>query len=277
MEKQTQSLSVFWCKSRTMPEREEPLAGGNLTPVVRIGETVRRTQGFWSDAVHDLLSHLDRVGFAAAPRFLGVDKQGREMLSYLPGTVGFSPAVWLDESLVAAARLLRAYHDATLSYQAPADARQQMVYPEPSQHEVICHNDFAPYNLVFAAGLPTGIIDFDLAGPGPRVWDIAYAVYWFAPLYPHDLAHARGLDDLAQTSWRVRLFCNAYGWSDSSLLLDTVEARLVEMCQRLNTGAAQGDTVFLRMVAEGRLAGYERALATFRQRRQALAQQLATW
>ena len=82
-----------------MPEHEEPLAGGNLTPVVRIGETVRRTQGFWSDAVHDLLSHLDRVGFAAAPRFLGVDKQGREMLSYLLGTVGFlPPSGWTNHS-----------------------------------------------------------------------------------------------------------------------------------------------------------------------------------
>lgn len=216
------------------------------------------------------------MGFDAAPRFLGVDEQGREMLSYLPGTVDFSPAVWRDESLVAAARLLRAYHDATLSYQAPADARWQMVYPEPPQHEVICHNDFAPYNLVFAAGLSAGIIDFDLAGPGPRVWDIAYAVYWFAPLYPHDLAYARGLDDLAQTSRRVRLFCDAYGWNDSSLLLDMLEARLVEMCHRLSAGAARGDAVFLRMVEEGHLASYERALATFRQRRQALAQQLAT-
>jgi hypothetical protein len=37
-----------------MPEHEEPLAGGNLTPVVRMGETVQRTQGSWSDAVHDL-------------------------------------------------------------------------------------------------------------------------------------------------------------------------------------------------------------------------------
>lgn len=149
-----------------MAEREEPLAGGNLTPVVRVGTTVRRAQGAWSPAVHALLQHLERVGFAGAPRFLGVDSQCRETLSFLPGAVGFSPDLWRDEALLAAAQLLRHYHDATRSFQPPSDAHWQMVYPDPSQHEVFCHNDLAPYNLVFVEGLPTGIIDFDLQSCG---------------------------------------------------------------------------------------------------------------
>jgi hypothetical protein len=39
--------------------------------------------------VHALLRHLEDVGFDDAPRALGFDNQGREMLTYLPGdTVG---------------------------------------------------------------------------------------------------------------------------------------------------------------------------------------------
>ena len=47
---------------------------------------------------------------------------------------------------------------------------------------MICHNDVAPYNTVFVDGRPRALIDFDTAGPGPRVWDIAYAAYTFVPL-----------------------------------------------------------------------------------------------
>jgi aminoglycoside phosphotransferase (APT) family kinase protein len=55
-------------------------------------------------------------------------------------------------------------------------------YPDPERHEVICHNDFAPYNFVYSAGIPYAVIDFDLAGPGPRLKDLAYALYWMVPL-----------------------------------------------------------------------------------------------
>ena len=48
--------------------------------------------------------------------------------------------------------------------------------------EVICHNDFAPYNLMFEGTAPTGVIDFDVASPGPRVWDMGYTAYRFVPL-----------------------------------------------------------------------------------------------
>jgi hypothetical protein len=257
-----------------MDECEKPLAGGNLTPVVRVGDTVRRAQGPWSPAVHALLRHLERVGFAAAPRFLGVDAEGREMLSFLPGEVGFSPAVWREEALVAVARLLRRYHDATGGFAPPPDARWQLAYPDPARHEVLCHNDAAPYNLVFVDGLPVGLIDFDLAGPGPRLWDMAYTLYWFAPLYPHELPIARGLDDFVQTAGRVRLFYAAYGIGYTAELLDMVDARLVEMCARLSSRAALGDPVAQRMVAEGHLAGYQRALATYRARRPGLEVEL---
>jgi len=67
---------------------ELPLSGGRLTAgVVRVGDTVRRPTGPHSAFVHALLMHLEAVGFAGAPRLLGMDDQGREILSYLAGWV----------------------------------------------------------------------------------------------------------------------------------------------------------------------------------------------
>ncbi|NJP35224.1 hypothetical protein HCJ94_25420 [Micromonospora sp. HSS6-12] len=63
-----------------MPD-EEPLPGGFVTDVVRVGGTVRRTPGPNADRVAALLRHLERVGADLAPRHLGFDEHGREVLS----------------------------------------------------------------------------------------------------------------------------------------------------------------------------------------------------
>src|SRR5687768_8521318 len=135
-----------------MSEPEVELVGGNVTPVVRVGDTVRRAMGPWSGAVHALLRHVEAVGFDGAPRVLGVDQRGREILTFVAGEVGHYPLsgwMWSDAVLGAVGRLLRRYHDATVGFEPPAGAAWRMVYPDPARHEVICHNDVAPYNAVF--------------------------------------------------------------------------------------------------------------------------------
>ena len=64
-----------------MLEPEIPLAGGADSTVGRVGQIVRRDGRPWSPAVLDLLQHVEREGFAGAPRALGFDDQGREVLS----------------------------------------------------------------------------------------------------------------------------------------------------------------------------------------------------
>lgn len=258
-----------------MHDAEVPLSGGNISSVVRVGATVRRTMQSWSATIHHLLRYLEHVQFAHAPRFLGIDECGRETLSYIPGEVGFFPYVYSDAGLRSAATSLRRYHDATAQYRPPSNAHWQFIYPDAERHEVICHNDVAPYNLVFVNQRTEALIDFDTAGPGPRVWDLAYAVYWFTPLYPHDLPEARGLGDLVQASQRLRLFCAAYGWHDMPTLLDMVEQRLDAMCQNLLTRAAEGKGVYQRLVEEGHLAGYQRSLRRFQAERPALERHLS--
>src|SRR3954454_24031204 len=54
---------------------------------VRTGDTVHRTSYAWSPAVLDLLQHVEREGFEGAPRALGFDDQGREVLAFIDGEV----------------------------------------------------------------------------------------------------------------------------------------------------------------------------------------------
>lgn len=73
----------------------------------------------------------------------------------------------------------------------------------------MCHGDFAPYNVVFEGDQAVGIIDFDTTYPGPRVWDIAYALYRFAPFTNSD--NEDGFGKREDQISRARLFCDAYG------------------------------------------------------------------
>src|SRR5438034_8054964 len=86
---------------------ETPL-GGNLNDAVRIGDTVHRRAGPWTPAVHALLRYLERASFPA-PRVVGTDAQGREVLRFIEGEAHNGTSEPLprkllaDEHLVAAA------------------------------------------------------------------------------------------------------------------------------------------------------------------------------
>jgi hypothetical protein len=62
-----------------------PGPDGQPSRVFRRGNTVLRPAGPWTPAVHALLRHLERAGFAGSPRVVGdgYDDQGREVLTYI--------------------------------------------------------------------------------------------------------------------------------------------------------------------------------------------------
>jgi hypothetical protein len=188
---------------------EIPLRGGRITPgVVRVGDTVRRPTNANSAFVHQLLLHLERAGFEASPRFQGIDREGRETLSYLEGTVpdNLCPD-YSDEVLTAAARMLRRYHDAVAGSELAAGA------------ETVCHNDISPVNFVFVDGLPVGLIDFDAAVPGSRLRDLAYGLFLWLDLGYDGLP----LDEQAR---RTRVFFAGYGLPEPPAdLVDEILAR----------------------------------------------------
>ena len=167
--------------------RGEVLAGGNMEPVVRVDDTVRRVAGPWTPAVHGLLRRYEDAGIGEAPRALGIDEHGREVLTFIPGEVMATlppESRWSRELLRTAGTLLRRLHDAG---EPLASAELTWRQPRREPAEVVCHNDFAPYNLIVDGDRLVGVIDFDMASPGSRLWDIAYLAYRLAP-YAEDAA-----------------------------------------------------------------------------------------
>lgn len=202
---------------------EIPLLGGRVTPgVVRVGATVRRPTGSHSAFVHALLVDLEQTGFGGAPRFLGIDDRGREILSYLEGVVPDDLDEGLaDEQLAAAAELLRRYHDATAGRSLAAG------------EEVVCHNDISPVNTVLVDDRPTALIDFDMARPGPRLRDVSYGAFLWLNL---------GWDGPAadEQRRRLRLWCEAYGLRSPEELVDEIKQRVRETVER-RRGDGAGD------------------------------------
>lgn len=146
--------------------------------------------------------------------------------------------VWSEAALVDAARLIRRYHDLCRGFQPPADARWQVMVGGPAGGDVICHNDLAPFNTVFRQGTPVAFLDWDLAAPGPPLWDVAYAAWRFVPLYS-DPAERGWPTGIAERAARLRSFCDAYGLAshDRARLVGTIERRI--RCS-LDTGEAWG-------------------------------------
>ncbi len=226
---------------------------GGVNRVVREGGLVRRPASPWSPTVQRLLAHLRDVGFTGAPRPYGLDDDGaEELVEYLPGEVGHdfaAPEVRSDASLVAAARLLRDFHDASAGFaREPGDVWQ---LPPREPAEVICHGDAATYNTVFREQLPVAFIDFDTAHPGPRLWDVAYTAYRFVPLYaPDEVALTLPIPEAKR---RLSLFADSYGLSreERAQLPAMAGERLRALVAWMRGHAAAGHPAFSRHVAEG--------------------------
>lgn len=253
----------------------EELAGGGVNRVHRAGDLVLRPTGPWTPRVHGLLRHVRARGFTAAPEVRGIGADGREALSFLPGEIGHHPlsgAAASHEALVSAARLLRAYHDATADYAAAHAEGWQLPVRPPV--EVVCHSDFAPYNCVLDGTTAVGMIDFDTAHPGPRVWDVAYSVYRWAPLT--DPTNADGFGTIEQQAARARDFCDAYGLGDAdrTILADTIVDRLEALVELIRTRAAAGDAAFRAHLEDGHDRLYLRDVAHVREHRETITARL---
>lgn len=194
---------------------EEVLLRGGITNaglVTRVGDTVRRPRRATSTATQALLDHLADVGFDAAPRYLGVDDRGREVLSFIPGHAAIAPYPdWAltDTALISVARLLRRYHDAVSTFD-PGGHRWPHPIPHRFRHRLVSHNDPNLDNIIFQDGQAVALIDFDLAGPGSAAWDLACCARLWAPLRADrdTPSEARG-----RSLTRLALFADAYGAS----------------------------------------------------------------
>lgn len=214
--------------SSTFDDAALEFLSDSLRVVGRIGSTVVRRTGWWSPAVHDLLGHLERVGFAESVRFLGLDAAGNEVLTYIEGTSGVRAwaEVVPESGLAEYARLIRRYHDAVQDYMPPADREWMTEAHGLRVGEIITHGDVGPWNTVWRDGRAVGLLDWDLAGPRPALHDIGYALEYATPFrddafcveqlaYPEPPDRAR----------RMRVFAGAYGLASVDGLVDAVIAQ----------------------------------------------------
>ncbi|MGZ0710914.1 phosphotransferase (plasmid) [Coraliomargarita sp. W4R53] len=207
---------------------ETNLVGGNMQTVVRVDDTVRRVAGEWTPAVHKLLNVLAAAKVDEAPKVLGIDDQSREVLTFIDGSALADAApdvLWAESILTAAAKLLRRMHDASVPLVSDKDAIWRSKRREPA--EVICHNDFAPYNLIVQEDVLSGVIDFDFASPGSRLWDLAYLAYRIIP-FAEDAAGADGLNRSQRLAKLIAAYGKPFATNDlvatAALRLDDLQA-----------------------------------------------------
>ena len=87
------------------------------------------------------------------------------------------------------------------------------------------------------------MLDWDLAGPGTRVWDLANAAYCWAPLF----ASVKTWSAAARAR-RLKLFLDAYGLDDRSAVLATMRTRLIHVGRFIESEARLGDAGMQRLV-----------------------------
>ena len=246
-----------------MPTSNENAHNGNCSEIVFEKHAVIRDLKPQSQTIHRLLKHLETKGLDFVPRFLGLADSAHERLSYVSGqTVQDYPLSddfeMQAQAVRTAAKMLRTYHDATLDFPKTSDDVWFLSYPGPLEKQVICHNDFAPYNVTFEKGIPVGIIDFDTACPAPRVWDIAYALYRFIPLGRETFVAStktyriyNSLRDRQKRQDLIDVFLDAYGFPDKASALNHVPLRLQSLVDLFDKQCLAGDPAFIRMQNEG--------------------------
>jgi aminoglycoside phosphotransferase (APT) family kinase protein len=221
-------------------EGEIILEGGRVTAgVARVGDTVRRATGPWTPTIHAYLAHLEARGFHGAPRVLGLDDRGREMLSFIAGEVASSSG-WerghanrmpdrglSDQALVDVGRLIRSLHRAAADF-APSDPiwREHAYGRLPG--DIVCHGDLGPHNTVYRDGEPVAFIDWDGARPNDPLLEFGHAAWSYVPLADDPYCAEMGFAEPPDRPARLRLFAGAYGIESAAAIDAARRAKIAE-------------------------------------------------
>ena len=236
-----------------------------MAGAVRIGRTVRRPRGPWTPAVHRLLTHVRAQGLRAVPEVLGTDARGREVLTFLPGTI-----VDVDDEeltvgqLADLTRWTRELHDAV----AGLDHDGPWRFFDVADHDIIGHNDLAPYNVAFEGDRVVGVFDWDLSGPSTRLFELAHLAWTGVPLF-------RLVPD-GDIARRLELMAATYGCGVTARqILHAVPALKRIGVDGIRGWVAAGDPAGLAQAAVGEPGRTERALATLVERIPAIERALS--
>ena len=226
---------------------------------------VHRTTGPWTATVHAFLRHLEAVGFPGAPRVLGIDDAGREVLTFIEGEVLAAgsdrrpgqPTPWpewaqSDKCLAATARLLRSLHDVSASFVAPNGATwRRHDCPMLGRDEIVCHGDIGPHNTVYRGGIPVAFIDWDTIRPDHPLIEFGRAAWKFVPLGNDAYFEASDFAVRPDLTHRLALFAREYGVcgrAEVAWALHQAKQRSVEASKYFAISPAEGAAT-LRLVA----------------------------
>jgi hypothetical protein len=228
------------------------LPGGRTTGATRVGDTVRKPTRPWTPSVRAVLDHLEAVGFEGAPRALGVDDQGHQVLTYLPGdTVGerrpWPDWVWSDTALVQVGTWLRQLHDATADF-VPPESAVWFAGQSWRPGVIIGHHDAAPYNVVWCGERLVGFVDWDIAGPSSRAHDLAFVALSWVPLQARRVAAEQGFGALSDRARRLHLLLDAYRYDGDRAAFGTaVSNRARVNAAVIRRLAEAGDPIYVAM------------------------------
>jgi hypothetical protein len=241
-------------------ENFENLDGGREGKIKRSGDKVIRPANVWSPDVHRFLEFLISKGFDLVPKPYGFTENNEEILSYVLGTAFNYPLPKIllnDETIIGAAKLLKRYHDIGRDYLRELRGDEKWMLPEVRPVEVMCHGDFAPYNVTIVDEKPMGIIDFDTLHPGPALWDTAYAVYRFVPFTSPE--NPDYYDDLDEQIRKTKVFLESYGLAvgQREELPAMMVKRLTALVEFMTAEADNGNCDYAKNIEDGHVTIYK--------------------
>lgn len=248
------------CHDGVMADDDTEDLPGGTGGVTRVGRTVRRRTGEWTPAVHELLDYLHANGLRGIPEVHGIDDEGREVLTYVEGRgVPVDREIVLDDVLVEAVTWLRDFHDLVEGFR-PDGARCWRSAGEVGlgDDEIICHHDPGAYNWIIQSGHFVAMIDWDMAGPGKAIDDLAFLAWTAIPLYREI--------PTTEVARRLDLLVDAYGEWGPMTVLEAVVTRMTAASDRIEAGQARGDEGFLNLGKVGEPQRTRDRLAAFRDR-----------
>ncbi|AWB94175.1 aminoglycoside phosphotransferase [Aeromicrobium chenweiae] len=247
------------CHDESVPEDDTEHLPGAVGGATRVGRTVRRPTGPWTPAVHELLTYLQDNGLRGMPALHGLDDEGREVLEYVEGRgVPIDREVVLDTVLEEAVAWLRDFHDIVDGFRPEGPRTWRGGEAELGPGQIICHNDPGAYNWIIQGGHFVAMIDWDMAGPGRAIDDLAFLAWTGIPLY-----REIPVEDVAR---RLDLLVDAYGEWGPMTVLDAVVERMTEAAARIEAGQARGDQGYINLAKVGEPQRTRDRVAAFRER-----------
>ena len=242
-----------------MEKDRNTLSGGREGAIFLQGDRVVRPANPWTEEVQNFLRFLRGRGVDYVPVPYGRTEEGQEVLSFVQGQIfheGLPISLYTEEFLQSVAKLLSDYHSHSKEYISRLTGKEPWMLSAVEPIEVMCHGDFAPYNVTVEEGSPKGIIDFDTLHPGPAMWDVVYGTYRFVPFMSPTNPEYRG--PLKEQIRRMKVFLDAYGASKEQReqFIPLLLHRLTCLIDYMKRQAALGNKDFITNIERGDLKIY---------------------